>query len=761
MIPCTDFIQHTVGRTTIVLTSIWLASLAWPTLPREAGGYLWAEEEPASVRPATGANDGQTETDEVPDSLRLFPSQISLPLTGSSQHFVVMASYGRGFGRDVTRQSQLRVSDPSLAVIEPSGRLRLLGSGKLILQARLGDRPAQAQIRILPTADKKIAAFVPEVVGLLTKHGCNRGDCHGGVKGRGGFKLSLNGLNPDLDYQSILEGGTYQVLEPEPTPPLESRIDLDKPAASLLLSKPILTVPHAGGRLFEANSADHRSILEWIQQGAPYGEPSQRFEQVELFPAANTLDPREKHQLLVTAQLENGAVRDLTEEARYEVQNPDIVQVSPEGLATARQVGETVVLARAAGRTLSTRIRVLASRISDYPELARHNFIDEHVFETLEKFHILPSRLSSDEEFLRRVCLDVTGTLPPPQRVREFLADTDPKKRERLIETLLGSPEYLDYWTFRFSEFFRVIYQDALSYGAWIRESLALNRPYDEMARQRITAQGSSGPTRHYKRPAFHAVVPAHELMSEDARVFLGVRLDCAQCHDHPFEAWSQDQFWGLAAFYGQLTRTQTPLLHFDDPAGNGERIAGPKVMHPRRKEEVQPRFLTGVVSTQKESSPPRMRLARWVTSPGNPYFARATVNRIWAHFFHRGLVEPVNGFSTANPPTDPALLEALARDFEQSGYDVQHLMRRILQSRTYQLSSVWNETNRDDELHYSRALPRRLDAEVLLDAISRVTGVNEEFVVHDYVGGGVEPAGTRAIELVPEVSLSLFLEVY
>ena len=483
-------------RTGIALVSLWLIGLVQVSFqPKGANGYLWAGEKEVSVDTSQPWQDSESAKSKTPDSLRLVPADVTLPRVGATQRFLVMAAYGKDFERDVTRRSQLLVSESSRAEIDSSGHLHALQSGELLLEARLGDRMARARIRVRPDASQPPAAFTPDVVSLLTKHGCNRGDCHGGVKGRGGFKLSLNGLNPAADYRSILQGGSYRVLEPEPAPPLEPRIDRKRPADSPLLLKPVLAVPHAGGLLFTADSIDYRRILQWIERGAPYGDPSQSFEQVEIFPTVTTLDPAEQHQLLITARLENGAVLDLTKEARYEVRNPDIVQVSPQGLMRAQQMGETVVLARAAGQTLSTRVRVLASRLTDYPEIPRHNLIDDYVFATLEKFHIVPSDLSSDQEFLRRACLDVTGTLPPPQRVRDFLADTHPDKRERLIETLLSSPEYLDYWTFRFSDFFRVIYQDAFTYGAWVRESLAQNRPYDEMVRQRIAAQGSSEPT--------------------------------------------------------------------------------------------------------------------------------------------------------------------------------------------------------------------------------------------------------------------------
>ena len=365
--------------------------------------------------------------------------------------------------------------------------------------------------------------------------------------------------------------------------------------------------------------------------------------------------------------------------------------------------------------------------------------------------NIVPSELSSDAEFLRRVCLDLTGTLPPPQRVREFMASKDPQKRERLIEALLNTPEYTDYWTWRFADLFRVVYENGLplypkTYWEWIRDSIARNKPYDQMARERIAAEGLNGPSRHYyngsdlRRP--------QDIMAEQVRVFLGRRLDCAQCHNHPYETWSQNQFWGMTAFFGRLSQLGEiggifPPVVIDDPAGHGENGGGAKVIQPRTKEEVHPAFLDGKPIPEGRQDDPRKALAEWMTSLSNPYFAAAAVDRIWGYFFARGIVDPVDDFRATNPPTHPELLGALARDFAEHHYDLKRLVRLIVQSRTYQLSGTPNSTNKNDLTDYSHASPRALDAEVLLDAISRVTGIDEDFSrASEELGGGSAPAG-------------------
>ena len=738
-------------------------------LPILAPGLLEAESDRQSppAEPAASSN-GSADSDRFRSlddlrGLRLIPSQVRLWGKGASQSFLVVATDARGLEVDITSDCRFSLSDDRLAQVTADGLLMARGDGELELRAEVAGQKFTAAVRIKGTAQARSFGFAREVVRVFTRNGCNGSECHGGVKGRGGFKMSLHGINPREDYRWTVKGGVYQVLSPKAAEPFDPRVDLQEPEQSRLLLKPTLALPHGGGQRFERDSADYRTLLEWIRQGAPYGADGQsgsRIERLEVFPREAIMEPGARRRLLVTAYLEDGRSQDLSPEVLYESSDPAVVEVSPAGVVQALKPGQARVAVRAAGKLFQVRCGVIRGPLAEYPEIVKHNFIDDQVFDRLQKLHILPAGLSSDSAFLRRVCLDLTGTLPPPGRVREFLADRDPRKRERLIERLLNSPQYVDYWTFRFADFFRVVYRNAYSYKSWIRESLARNKPYDQMARERVAAQGNGGPTRHFIKSVSGEVMRPHEKMGEDVRVFLGIRLDCAQCHDHPYETWTQDQFWGITAFYGQLTRVRNLSVFMDDISGNEEQPEGPKVIHPRRRQEVAPRFLDGSLA-QVMGDNPREQLAGWMTAPENPYFTRAIVNRVWANFFGKGLVEPVDDFRPGNPPSHPELLEGLAENFRRSGYDLKHLMRAIAQSRTYQLSGDLNPTNREDEINHSRALPRRLDAEILLDAISRVTGVEEAFTVHNYVGGGTEPKGTRAIELVPEVTPSQFLEVY
>jgi hypothetical protein len=628
-------------------------------------------------------------------------------------------------------------------------------------------------VRIEKAGVTRPVIFTREISGILTKRGCDSAACHGGVKGQGGLKLSANALYPSEDYNWIAKGGTYQVLTAEVKGERVPRIDLTTPEKSLLLLKPTMAVAHGGGKRLDTNSDDYNTILAWIRNGASYSDSTDsaqpKLTRLELYPSMAVMPAEGKHRLLVTAHFSNGETEDFTHQALYTSNDGEVATVSPGGIVSGKRLGETSILVRAAGQVASIGVGVTGPVIPNYPKISRSNFIDDFVFEKLRRFQIVPSELSSDSEFLRRVCLDLTGTLPPPDRVREFLASKDPRKRAKVIDALIESPEFVDYWTFRFAEIFRVaIFANGLSskwskeYWTWIRSNVETNRPYDDIARERISAQGYSPATRHFL-PYNQIGAPA-DVMAEEIRVFMGRRLDCAQCHNHPYENWSQDQFWGMAAFFGRLFRMGQIVTDHPTNMDLGSKDVGGSIelLHPRTKAAVKPALLDNSALDIAPDGNPRKELARWMTS--HTYFAEAAVNRIWGHFFARGIVDPVDDFRSTNPPTHPELLAALATDFRTSGYDLRHLMKTIVASRAYQLSHQPNSTNRGDVTNYSRALARGLDAEVLLDAVVDVTGVPETFstAVSDGASVGQAPAGTRAIQLRdPDTFFSRFLELY
>ena len=673
-------------------------------------------------------------------SLRVLPESPMLWGARSSQRVLVLGRYRDGLERDVTSRSRMSMSDPSIAKVE-AGRVVAVSDGETVLGVEVEGAVVKTEIRVKGLSQERPFSFGREIGGIFTKHGCNTSDCHGGVKGKGGLKLSKSALYPRDDYRWIVEGGVYQVLSAESGGEKVPRVNLEEPEKSLLLQKATFSVPHGGGQRFTEESTEYATIVKWVESGAPYGEESGeasvRIERLEVSPEQVVLEQEGEHGLLVTAHLSNGQREDMTDQVLYVSNNPEVVKVTPGGLVKAVATGETAVMIRAAGHAVSATLGVIADPIANYPEVERRNLIDEYVFSKLRKFNIIPSELSSDEEFLRRVCLDLTGMLPPPGRVREFVSDKDARKRDQVVEILLNSPEYVDYWTFRFSDFLRVsggAASNARMYERWVRQSIAENKPYDRLVRERVAAQGWDGPSRHFHDMGGNALPLPQALMGEQMRVFLGRRLDCAQCHNHPFETWSQNQFWGLAAFFAHVSKINPAVADevypviMEDPGGHGTFGAGLKTVHPRTKEEAQPRFLDGTPVPEERRGDMRLALAEWMTSAENPYFAEATVNRIWGYFFARGIVDPVDDFRSTNPPTHPKLLKALGRDFVERGYDLKHLMRLIVQSRTYQLSSAPNETNREDRINYSRSLPRPLDAEVLADAISQVTETRVDY---------------------------------
>jgi len=615
-------------------------------------------------------------------------------------------------------------------------------------------------------------SFPRDIGSILTKRGCNSTACHGGVKGRGGFKLSANGLYPAEDYEWIVQGGEYQVLTTEVKGERVPRIDRANPEKSLILTKPTMVTAHAGGKRFEVDSQDYRTLLAWVKQGSPYGNASAAevtLDRITVVPSLATLPVDGKRPLRVTARFRDGHTEDFTNQVIYSSNNAEVATVSEDGIVTGKRLGETAILIRAAGQVSSAGVGVIGPPVANYPSVPRANFIDEHIFAKLKSFHLVPSGLSGDGEFLRRVCLDLTGMLPPSGRAREFLASNDPRKREKVVDALIASPEYVDYWTFRFSDIFRVaIFANGLmpkwsqKYWEWIRENIETNRPYDEVARERISAQGYGPASRHFI-PYNQIAVPA-EAMAEEVRVFFGRRLDCAQCHNHPYENWSQDQFWGMAAFFGRLFKIGSIVVDHPTNMDLGSKEVDGKIelIHPRTKVLVKPAFLDGRVGQHAPDANPRQELARWMTS--HPHFAEAAVNRIWGYFFGRGIVDPVDDFRSTNPPSHPELLEALAKSFRENGHDLRRLMKTIVMSRTYQLSHSPNAGNREDVTNYSHSLPRPVDAEVLLDAVVDVTDVPETFstAVTDGSAVGQAPAGTRAIHLKdPDMYFSRFLELY
>ena len=592
--------------------------------------------------------------------------------------------------------------------------------------------------------------FLKDVAPILDKQGCSIGMCHGKFGGQGGFNLSLLTLNPESDYKPIVHHNRGR------------RINLLEPEQSLFLLKPTGQVPHEGGLRFEPGSDEALTILRWIEAGAPFPTDAPRLAKLEIQPNELVLtSPDAPAQLEVLAHWTDGSVENVTAQVVYESKDPAIAEVSETGEVTRLRWGGTAILARYLGEVTAAFItlpRETAIADTDFPAPA--NYIDERVFAKLKKLNVQPSALTTDTEFLRRVYQDTIGRLPTPAEIRAFLADTHPDKRARCIDKLLDTSAWIDVRTLALADMLRIHPRDlgngafgergATLFHEWVRDTVAQNKPYDAFVHELITARGSTyqhGPTNYYRierQPAGRA--------ETTAQVFLGIRLSCARCHKHPFDRWTTDDYWNFAAFTGKVgTRTgelYNEQVVYYNPTG---RVINQSVQG-NRGEVAQPTFLAGTTLPANYQGDVLHRLADWMTSGTNPYFAKATVNRIWSHYFGRGIVEPVDDMRATTPPSVDGLLEALAAAFVESGFDTKHIIRQILNSRTYQLSAVPNETNELDDRFFSRFTPRPMNAHILLDVLNDVTGTQEKY--------GRYPIGTRTVQLPLPVS-SRFLSLF
>jgi hypothetical protein len=590
--------------------------------------------------------------------------------------------------------------------------------------------------------------FATQVIPALSKAGCNAGACHGTPSGKNGFRLSLRGYLPEQDYPSLTRDMQGR------------RIDRLRPEASLILLKATAAIPHEGGKRFAPESYLYRLVRDWIAEGAPPASPdAPALARLEVVPSRLVLDPGAAgQQLAVSATFADGSRRDVTALGRFSVNDPEAAAVTPDGLGTPRARGEVTVRVQFLGGAATSRLTFLR----DVPGFtweapAERNFIDQRVFTKLRLLRIRPSDLCRDDDFIRRVYLDVCGTLPAPDETRRFLADPSPDKRSRLIDRLLERPEYVDFWALKWVDRLGcnnrfVGHRGAYSYSEWIRDCVNENMPFDEFVRAVVTASGPN-----YSRPAasfYRRLRDPQSRVEAVAQLFLGVRIGCARCHNHPFERWTQDDYYGLAAFFSRVRYRDWPL--FEQIYNKEEPVwldRQGEVVQPRTGQVVQPKPLDGPAVAVPAERDRREVFAAWLTRPDNPFFAWAAVNRIWYHLFGRGIVEPVDDFRDSIPPCNPELLDALADDFAAHHFDVKHTLRTILNSATYQLSAATNPFNQADDVYFSHCRVRQLSAEQLLDAISQVTGVPERFA-------GV-PLGTRAAQLPDGELFHPFLKAF
>ena len=599
-------------------------------------------------------------------------------------------------------------------------------------------------------------SFRHDVLPVLTRSGCNSGTCHGTPTGKNGFRLSLRGYHAELDLVTLVREADAR------------RINVADPDQSLLLLKATNQVPHQGGARIAADSQAYRILRDWIAAGA-VDDPLDRAALIALTVTPESIElhaPQSKQPLKVEARFADGQVRDVTHLARYSVHDESVATISADGIVAKLQRGEAVVSAEYCNQFASARVTFLEP-VPDFrwPDPPAHNDIDQLTFARLKKLSIEPSPLSGDAEFVRRVYLDVIGTLPTPEETRRFLQSDEPDKRSKLIDELLERPEFADCWTARWADRLGCNRRFAGKAGApkyhlWIRHAIATNMPEDEFVRQIITAGGpnySTPAATFWRRLRVGAIRPEIDpLMAaeEVSQLFLGVRIQCARCHNHPQERWTQDDFYGLAAFFTRLRFKDGPFFNNKYDKEEGVYLTGPvELEHPRTGETMLPKALDEPPQKFTEHEDPRVAFADWLTSPDNPFFARMSANRIWYHLFGRGLVEPVDDMRSSNPASHEEVLAMLTRDFVEHGFDRKHLIRKIVNSRVYQLSSATTATNADDDRYFSHAPVRLLPSETLLDAICQVTGVPEKFPEL--------PLGTTAMTLPDGEYKHPFLEAF
>lgn len=583
--------------------------------------------------------------------------------------------------------------------------------------------------------------FGNEVMAVLSRAGCNQGTCHGSLNGKNGFKLSLRGEDPDFDYAALTRDTFGRRTNPL------------RPAESLLLLKATALTPHEGGKRFAVDSPEYHMLRDWIAAGlAADAANAPRLERLDLLPAGPLfVQPQVRIALRVEATFSDGSRRDVTRLAVFEPVNP-LVLVSPEGTISRSPeappgVTEAAVLVRYLDRQATLQVAYVAPGPFTWPDVPEVNFVDRHIFAKLRSLRLAPSDLCSDSVFLRRVYLDLLGILPTVAEARAFLADARPDKRARLVDAVLQRPEFADWWALKWSDLLRneektLDRKGVLAFHHWLRQSIQHGQPLNDMARDLVAARGST-----YSEPAanFYRALRDPQVRAEAvAQVFLGVRLQCARCHNHPFDHWTQTDYHSLAAFFARVRYRiveNNRKDRLDSHEFDGEQIVWMdrlgEVTHPRTGEPLPPRFPAGGLAGDGDRL---QQLADWVARPDNPYFARTQANRIWLHLMGRGLVEPNDDFRASNPAVNAPLLEALAADLVAHRLDLRHLIRTIVQSRTYQLASTPNDTNRDDETNFSHALIRPLPAEPLLDGLSQVLEVPVAF--HGY------PLGLRAGQL-------------
>lgn len=731
-------------------TSLLLGALAfgWPAV----GSLPISAQDPAPAANPAPATDPAPTPAPTPapapapaavayKSLAVYPPAIKISASNDLQHVIAVATRSDGITIDVSDQVQWKLENPAVAKLE-NLVIYPVADGATQLVVSFNGLEARSTLEITQSQTPRTVGFERDVLPIFTKVGCNTGSCHGAARGKDGFRLSLFGFDPLGDYQRITREIGIR------------RINLAVPDQSLLLLKATGSVQHSGGKKIEPGSKHYQTVLAWLQAGAPADAARPpAVTKVDLYPTQMVLEGEgAKERLVAVATYADGTQRDVWDLAGFTTNNERTGAVDANGTVTSGVRGEAFVMARFDTHTVGTQVLALPAGMQYEFKPSPGNYIDALVDAKLLKLRLPTSGLCSDDEFVRRVTVDITGLLPTEEETTNFLASTDPNKRAALIETLLGRKEFSEIWAMKWADLLmiksnnQVSYKAAYLYYNWLINQIASNTPLDKIVRELLTATGGT-----FQNPStnFYQVEQDRLKMSENvAQVFMGIRTQCAQCHNHPFDRWTMDDYYGFAAFFSQVGRKQSEdyrqILVFN--GGGGE------VNHPVGGAVVKPRFLGGGPAAT-DGKDRRVVLAEWMTSNENPFFAKSVANRIWAHFTGVGIVNPVDDFRASNPASNPELLDALAAKIIEYKYDIKQLVRDICNSQTYQRTTVPVPGNEDDLRNYSHATVRRIPAENMLDCISQVTTTKDKF-------RGL-PLGARAVQIADGATSNYFLNTF
>ncbi len=660
------------------------------------------------------------------------------------RQLVVNGRYSSGQIHDLTREVKYTAAPAGIIEISSDGFVRPVGNGQVQITAAHGSgKSATATYNVESFDTPRPINFANEVTPIFTKAGCNAGGCHGKSGGQNNFKLSLLGFYPEEDYEYLVKEHRGRRILPA------------APEFSLLLLKGANKVPHAGGRRIDEGSYEWQLITRWIEQGMPYGgEDDPVVDRIEVFPKRRAMNRHTRQQLSVIAHYSDGTTSDVTRLATFESNDTQMAESTTSGIVTVFDFpGEAAVMVRFQGQVDVFRASIpLGVTVANLPP--EKNFIDKFVFQKLKALGIPPSPVCSDEAFIRRTFIDITGRLPTAEQAQAFIADTDPNKRTKLVDYLLDHPGYGDYFANKWAMVLRNkrVGNDlgpSFKFHGWLRRAIQQNLPYDVFVRNVLAGSGEIDD--HPPVAWYNEVNTSTEQTEDTAQLFLGLRIQCARCHHHPFEQWSQDDYYGFQAFFTQVSRK--PGRKGTANASVYHKIGTAQAQNPRSKANLKPTGLGGEPLDIPAYEDPRHLMVDWMARPDNPFFARALANRYWKHFLGRGIVDPEDDMRVTNPPSNPELLDALAQQFIDSGFDMKKLIRTICTSNTYQLSSEPNEYNLTDKQNFSSFYPRRLNAEPLYDAINQVAGTTVNFA-------GL-PTGTRAVQLPDSGFNDYFLAVF